>query len=221
MGNLAAGINHLGGARYTLGRLTTANSTYTLVAPGLPSNGPAVRFPFDNKVVTSSSSYSDQGQTGAVAGVLARGLNGSYAPLTASQVDGLGNGKNATAVTPGFSFYLISSQTTTAWPLADTPGHLAAYHFLSQSFMKTEYNETGSHSADLRYFYTDTTKSVGDYNTMFDCKQIPNPCPSYPTDGTAQFTQSELNDATTALYQELTAYKMREDTWGRTVFGVC
>ncbi len=208
MGYLATGINHLGGSRYTLPKLTTASSTYTLVAPGIPlgGNNPAVLFPFDHRVVTSSTAYSAQGQTGIVGGVLARGLNGMFVPLTASQLDGQQNGTNASAVTPDFSYYQIQGQASTNWPLSDTPGHLAAYHYVSWWYLTKKYQETGgSFLLDVRSFYTQLSPDVSTSSKSLDCTQDPD-CPTYPAGTNPQFTQQDFDDAMAALYKELGYY---------------
>ncbi len=80
--------------------------------------------------------------------MLARGLNGMFAPLAASQLDGQQNGTKATGVTPDFAYYQIQGQASTNWPLSDTPGHLAAYHYVSRWIMTNNTNETGAYVSD-------------------------------------------------------------------------
>ncbi len=195
--DLASAFALLGGSRYTLHYLTSPTLTYTLIAPGATSP----RSPFSSEVATSTSLFGQQHQTGFLTGVLARELTSLYAPTVSAQADGKQNAAGATSITPDFSFYEITSQSPVDWPLTDTSGHIAAYHYASAEFMSRHYSETGSHSEDLRYFYAGMP-SLGQYNTDF----LPgNPgYPVYPGAG-AGFTAQDLTTASAQLYSELTA----------------
>ena len=209
--DLISAVQSYGGPGYTLQSLTTASSTFTLVAPGLLGpTSPVTLTPFSRGVANSSSAFSQQGQTGFVRGVMARDNNSLYFPSVVSQEDGKNNGEGATSVSIDYDFYSISSQNSVDWPLTDTSGHIAAYHYASQSYLARHYSENGSHSQDLRYFYTGNP-GIGQYNTDFYCPNPPNPdnppspyCPVYPGDGYG-FTAQDLSDATAQLYSELTA----------------
>ena len=39
------------------------------------------------------------------------------------------------SVSIDYDFYSISTQAPIDWPLTDTPGHIAAYHYASQQFL--------------------------------------------------------------------------------------
>ena len=108
-----------------------------------------------------------------------------------------------------YDFYTISTQAPLDWPLTDTPGHIAAYHYASQQFLGYALNENGTYSADVRWFYTDSVKGplIADANTDFDCSVNPNmPNCKYPGDGQG-FTEQDLADANAQLYTEVTAFK--------------
>jgi hypothetical protein len=198
-----------GASPYTMELLTAPTSTYTLVAPG-PQTSPIFsteitwRSPFSRGVVNSSSTFSQQGQTGFVRGVMARDNNGLYYPAVVSQEDGKMNGDGATALSIDYDFYSISTQNNIDWPLTDTPGHIAAYHWASAKFLGNHYGENGALSQDVRYFYAGSPE-MGQYNTDFQCpNSIANsPC-NYPGDGYG-FTSADLAIANGQLYKELTA----------------
>jgi hypothetical protein len=201
---LQQGFSRLGGVRYTLTQLTKSNSTYTLVAPGATSD----RSPLDGTSVNSTSAYSQQKQTGAVSGVLARNLSSLYQSTVTAQTDGLQNGTNAVSATPDPSFYQITSQSPQHWPLTDTSGHIAAYHFVSGFFLQSHYpNMAPPYNQDIRYFYASSTFPVWQFNGDFaHCSDATPPasCPTYPGSGVS-FTQGEMNDAVAQLYTELSA----------------
>ncbi len=204
-------IEWYGGSGYTLESLTTPTSTYTLVAPGLQiaTGLPGMLNPFSTGVVNSSSAFSQQGQTGIVRGVMARDNQSLYFPSVVSQEDGKGNGSDATSVSIDYDFYTISTHAPLDWPLTDTPGHIAAYHYASQQFLGYALNENGTYSADVRWFYTDSVKGplIADANTDFDCSVNPNmPNCKYPGDGQG-FTEQDLADANAQLYTEVTVFK--------------
>ncbi len=208
-------IDWYGGSGYTLQSLTTPTSTYTLVAPGLQiaTGLPGMLNPFSTGVVNSSSAYSQQGQTGIVRGVMARDNQSLYFPSVVSQEDGKGNASDASTVSIDYDFYSISTQAPIDWPLTDTPGHIAAYHYASQQFLAYALNENGTYSADVRWFYTDIVKGplIANANTDFDCSVNPDmPNCKYPGDGNG-FTVQDLADANAQLYTEVTAFK---DTYG-------
>ena len=200
-----------GGSGYTMESLSTSTSTYTLVAPGIQiaTALPAPLNPFSTGVVNSSSAFSQQGQTGIVRGVMARDNQSLYFPSVVSQEDGKGNASDASSVSIDYDFYTISTQAPLDWPLTDTPGHIAAYHYASQQFLAYALNENGTYSADVRWFYTDTVKGplIANANTDFDCSVNPNmPNCKYPGDGQG-FTEQDLADANAQLYTEITAFK--------------
>ena len=208
-------IDWYGGSGYTLESLTTPTSTYTLVAPGLQiaTGLPGMLNPFSKGVVNSSSAFGQQGQTGIVRGVMARNNQSLYFPSVVSQDDGKGNAPGAGSVSIDYDFYTISTEAPIDWPLTDTPGHIAAYHYVSQQFLAYALNENGTYSADVRWFYPDSVKGplIANANTDFDCSVNPNmPNCKYPGDGQG-FTEQDLADANAQLYTEVTAFK---DTYG-------
>ena len=207
-GGLVDTITFLGGSGYTIPSLTTPTSTYTLIFPGIrPEPFPVQPLtPFSKGVVNSSSAFSQQGQTGIVRGVLARDNNSLYFPSVVSQEDGKGNADGASAVSIDYDFYSITSQNSVDWPLTDTSGHIAAYHWASQQFLQYErIIETGSHAADLRYFYGSsyTPQMIG-HVTDFNCSvnsSLPN-CVYSEGNG---FTAYDLAEANAQLYTEVAA----------------
>lgn len=206
---LVSAATELGGAGYLLPQLTTPTSTYTLVAPGLvhPGGSDPALTAFSRGVVNSSSAFSQQGQTGFVRGVMARDSNGLYYPAVVSQEDGKMNGEGATTVSIDYDFYTITTQNSADWPLTDTSGHIAAYHWASQQFLQYEkIIETGSHAADLRYFYASSyLPQIIGHVTDFNCTvnaTLPN-C-VYPSDANG-FTAADLADANAQLYTEVGA----------------
>lgn len=203
--DLTQAVVPLGGSRFTLPQLTTPTSTYTLVAPGTLTS----RSPFASGIAWSSSVYSQQNQTGYITGVLARDLSSLYAPTVSTQADGMQNAADATSVTLDLSYYQISSQTMRDWPLTDTSGHIAAYHYASSVFMGHR-GVTGSHTQDLRYFYTGSPE-YGANNTEF-LPQSPF-YPTYPGSGAA-FSEQDLTDACAQLYAELTALYTSNNYFG-------
>lgn len=206
---LVSMVNELGGAGYLLPQLTTPTSTYTLIAPGLvhPGGSDSALTPFSRGVVNSSSAFSQQGQTGFVRGVMVRDNESLYYPAVISQEDGKMNGEGATTVSIDYDFYTITSQNSVDWPLTDTSGHIAAYHWASAQFLQYEkIIETGSHAADLRYFYASSylpqiIGHVTDFNCTVNAK-LPN-C-VYPSDANG-FSAADLADANAQLYTEVGA----------------
>ena len=203
--DLTQAVVPLGGSRFTLPQLTTPTSTYTLVAPGTLTS----RSPFSSGIAWSSSVYSQQNQTGYITGVLARDLTSLYAPSVSTQADGLQNSADATSVTLDLSYYQISSQNVRDWPLTDTLGHIAAYHYASSVFLGHR-GVTGSHAQDLRYFYPGSPE-YGANNTEF----LPA-SPFYPTypGSSAAFSEQDLTDACAQLYAELTALYTSNNYFG-------
>lgn len=208
-GLLVTVANEMGGAGYLLPQLTTPTSTYTLITPGVvhPGVSDPPLTPFSRGVVNSSSAFSQQGQTGFVRGVMARDNNGLYYPAVVSQEDGKGNAQGATTVSIDYDFYSISSQTPGDWPLTDTSGHIAAYHWASQQFLQYEkITETGSHVADLRYFYgSNYTAQIISHATDFNCSVNPNVPNCVYSGENNGFTASDLADANAQLYTEIGA----------------
>lgn len=202
--NLQSAIFRLGGTHYTLQSLTTPTSTYTLVAPGLSFLAPAST-PFSRGVVISSSAYSDQHQTGFVRGVMTRDNTSLYFPSQFSQEDGTANQTGAKYLSVNYDFSSIASQPKVDWPLTDTPGHIAAYHYASEVFTQNNWGYSGKigdvHAADLRYYYTST--SIGKTSNLDFLPSNPQ-YPTYPGPGYG-FTAQDLVDANAQLYQELTA----------------
>jgi hypothetical protein len=214
---LVTPMSWYGGAGYRLEALTSSTSTYTLVSPGrrdwTGNWPPAPKSPFSTAVVNSSTVFSlGQGhqnrQTGIVRGVMARDNNSLYFSTVVSQYDpSVDANGNPTTLSIDYDFYSISTQMPIDWPLTDTSGHIAAYHFASEQFLSNHFSETGSHAADLRYFYTDPgdVTRIGGHNTDFQCSQNPTVTNCiYPGDGHG-FTQQDLADANAQLYTEVTA----------------
>lgn len=204
-------LSWAGGAGRILSSLTTPTSSYTLITPGpwLPTPpffpGP-VKSPFTRGVVNSSTAFSQQGQTGIVRGVMARDNDSLYFLSVVSQEDGKGNAQDATNLSIDYDFYTISTQTPIDWPLTDTPGHLAAYHWASNAFLNRHNIESGGLSADLRYWYPGSEATViENNNTDFQCPNtITNsPC-QFPGDDFG-FTEQDLADVNAELYKETTA----------------
>jgi hypothetical protein len=216
--DLSTAIQSLGGSRYTLGKLTTANSTYTLVAPGAanaPAGTAALRSPYADGVVESSSLFTQQGQTGIIRGVLERDTKGLYRPTVSGQEDGKFNGDGATSVSLDFSFHQIAGFYPMDWPLTDTTNHIAAYHAVSAQYL-SYYNETGSHSQDLRYFYygapgkySSQSAALND-TSMADCLQKQQVPPG------STFTLQDWCDARAQLYQEVLALYNSDQYLGET-----
>ena len=102
------------------------------------------------------------------------------------------------------------------WPLTDTPGHIAAYHYVSQKFLANHNNETGPNAYDVRYFYPGSP-DLGAYNTNFLCAQFPNIANCvYPSGDNPGFTEQDLADANAELYLELTALNTSNSYLGNT-----
>jgi len=214
---LAPAIAWFGGAGYRFEILTTPTSTYTLISPGAKNQTgtwpPGVKSPFSTGIVNSSTVFSlgqgnEHRQTGIVRGVMTCDRNSLYFPSVVSQYDpSVDQSGNPTTLNVDYDFYTISTQMPTDWPLTDSSGHIAAYHFISGQFLLNHFAETGSYSADLRYFYTspgDVTK-IGSYNTDFLCSEHPTLTNCvYPGDDQG-FTQQDLADANAQLYLETTA----------------
>ncbi|MGD0125139.1 MAG: hypothetical protein ABSF46_07275 [Terriglobia bacterium] len=204
--NLAQELFEMGGSPYTFQSLTTSNSTYTLIAPGIFLTD-YYNNPFSTGVVNSSSLFSQQGQTGFVRGVMARNNQSLYFPSVVSQEDGLMNASGAKSLSINYDFYTISTQAPIDWPLTDTPGHMAAYHWASYQFLNYHYGETGSLRDDLRawYFSPSRNSDMAGHNTDFLCPNsvTDSPC-AYPG-GNVGFTAQDLADVDAELYSELTA----------------
>jgi hypothetical protein len=151
--SLANAIQNLGGAGYSLQKLnTTANTcAYSLVS----SNSASPSKPLNGPVALSANQLSAQGQTGSIHGYLARNNQGLYQVASSDQmVPGTDNSPSVPGI--DYTFEQTASSQRQDWPLTDTPGHLAAYHDISQQLLTPRpIGETGSYIYDVRSFYTD------------------------------------------------------------------
>jgi hypothetical protein len=143
--------------------LGTSGSAYTLIAsPGLGN-------PLTGQSVISSTSYTQQGQTGYVHGLLSRDRNGHYRPgHTAQETQG--------ADTADFTIGRVGSQPPVDWPELVTllsgsdsvNGQIAAYHYLSY-YLITQYyipDATGNYVDDIHYYFTGSNNTYLDYHTF-------------------------------------------------------
>jgi hypothetical protein len=219
--DLADAVAALGGSRYTLSKLTSPESTFSLVAPGPHSPLTLIpdRSPFAEGVVESSNALTQQGQTGMVRGLFERDQYGLYRPTDSSQEDGIFNGTNATSLSQDFSFHQIADYATLDWPLTDTSNHIAAYHAVSAQYLSVNYGETGSHSQDLRYFYAgQPTKFSSAHETLND-QGNGNCLATQKVPSGSSFTLQDWCDARAQLYAETLALYNSDQYLGATGIG--
>jgi hypothetical protein len=173
-GNFATALERLNGTPNSTLFLGGAGSAYTLISsPGLGDS-------LTGSTVLSSTSSSQQQQTGYVHGLIGRNRNGLYMPSHTSQES------QAIAAAGGagdFTMGLVISQQPVEWPemsstvvlpftanspAADsTTGQQAAYRWLSYNLIKYVYIQgaAGTHLDDFHYYFTGGSNSYLDYHT--------------------------------------------------------
>jgi hypothetical protein len=210
-------VDKFGGAGYSLTYLNQPGSAYTLVsqvgAPGACYLGtcsinanpvaPPPNSPFSSGVILSTSANNTQGQTGYVRGVLNRDIHGLYYVSLGSQENAATEAKTHSKAVD-LTYHIILGQDSSNWPDTDTPGHYAAYHYLSGKMIQDfSFGETGSHIYDLRWFYTGDRQDAA--NLAADAAHIET-YSTYPGDGHG-FTQDEYNQVYQDLNTELQMFR--------------
>lgn len=187
---LANAITKLGGSEYALQQVYQGSQSYTLIS----STDPAYAQALTGQAIESTSVHSQQKQTGYVRGLFKRGQNSLFGPVTFAH-------ESAQQVASGkgrvFELEPLLWQQPVAWPLTDTPGHIAAYQALSNMVInRVLTNPSGDHLNDIRYYY------YGSQGAKFGQYQL-NPG-DYPYPSNAQgFTTSDWNDAVQQIRTEL------------------
>ena len=146
---LQVAVESLGGAQQTLLELWGLQNNYTLISSNDPSF--TKTYPGGN-VVVSSNLYKWQGQSGSVYGVLSRGLNSLYVPVSVNQGNVLTDLPPGKAV-DGESLYQIAWAQPSPWPAVDTDGRRGAYRYLSYMVTLSVLDETAA-TDDIRSLYT-------------------------------------------------------------------
>jgi hypothetical protein len=151
---LSEAVETLGGAVQTLLTMSASSTTdaynYTLIS----SNDPSLTktFPGGN-VVVSSNLATLQGQTGSVYGVLSRGLNSLYVPVSVNQ----GNVLTDKGVGDE-SMYQIAWTQPGPWPAVDTDARRGAYRYLSYMVTQAVLDPAAA-TDDIRSLYTSSNNS--------------------------------------------------------------
>lgn len=110
-----------------------------------------------------SSTRESLPETGALRGVLALDHTLQYQPTDVGPFDPSTVGKDKVPTTDELlnqtASYTIASAPIVSWPLMDTPGHLAAYAYLSNYIITKAFYGTGSCPSsavcnDIRFYYT-------------------------------------------------------------------
>ncbi|CAN5703201.1 hypothetical protein BH10ACI4_BH10ACI4_08190 [soil metagenome] len=172
--NFATTLESLNGTPHSTLFLGTAGSAYTLIS------SPGIGDSLSGATVLSSTSSTQQQQTGYVHGLISRNRNGLYMPSHTSQES------QAIAAAGGagdFTMGLVISQQPVVWPeLSQTTilpangnasaadsiaGQQAAYRWLSYNLVKYVYIQgaTGTHLDDIHYYFTGGSNSYLDYHT--------------------------------------------------------
>jgi hypothetical protein len=172
-GNFATALEKFNGTPNSTLALGAAGSAYTLIS------SPGIGDSLSGATVLSSTTSSQQQQTGYVHGLISRNRNGLYMPSHTSQES------QAIAAAGGagdFTMGLVISQQPVGWPemsqtvlpaTANAPaadsiaGQQAAYRWLSYSLVKYVYIQgaTGTHLDDIHYYFTGGSNSYLDYHT--------------------------------------------------------
>ncbi|QOY87916.1 hypothetical protein [Paludibaculum fermentans] len=189
---LGQAVAQLGASEYVLQKVISESvqNTYTLIS----SSDDDFSQGLTGKAIFSTSVYSQQKQTGYVRGLLRRDRKslfspGTYAHESAEQV---AQGKGRV-----FELEPLLWSQPVAWPLTDTPGHIAAYQQLSYQVINNVLtNPSGDHLYDVRYYYfgSQATK-FGEYK--LDKNEYP-----YPANANG-FSQAEWTDALGQIGTEL------------------
>lgn len=189
-------MDALGGAGSTLYSLMKPGVAYTLISSS-DSNFKKSVVQGGNAVV-SSSTYTSQGQTGSVYGVLARDLKGLY--RTVDSVQGEATAKDASDLT---MFQLAWAQPG-PWPAMDTEGRTNAYRYLSNYIIKLAITSAGDDLDDVRAWYTNAL------NSLIARKKADVSLAPYPPNGqwtfeghAYTFSQEDLETEKTQLSLEL------------------
>jgi hypothetical protein len=208
--NFGDALENLGGVAISTLSLYAPGSAYSYVTCtgcGGPLNGFAA---------LSTTAYAQQGQTGAIHGVLGRYLNGLYCPMRASQET-----PGSTAVSD-FTLDTISSQQPVEWPeLSGKPlpgassvsGQVSAYNYASYQLITQYYvkGAQGDYLDDIHYYFTGSLNTLLDYHT-FDPFNLQFPGQSGscyiwtdPVTNTALpcFTQQDLQAVASQLSTEI------------------
>jgi hypothetical protein len=172
--NFATALERLNGTPNSTLTLGAAGSAYTLIS------SPGIGDSLSGATVLSSTSSTQQQQTGYVHGLISRNRNGLYMPTHTSQES------QAIAAAGGagdFTMGLVISQQPVDWPemsqtvilpaTANAPaadsigGQQAAYRWLSYNLIKYVYIQgaAGTHLDDLHYYFTGGSNSYFDYHT--------------------------------------------------------
>jgi hypothetical protein len=203
---LADAVQNLGGVQHTLLSLnSTANTcAYSLVTSQPPPNSPQ-QGPLSRGVALSANQFASQGQNGVVNANLARETSGLF--NIANKDQGTFADNTGAAGSIDYTFEQTASSQRTDWPLTDTPGHLAAYHDISQQLL-TDPNiaKDGSYLYDVRSFYTnvETAYSITQLIDSRLSDKATNPVVQSSYD---QALPQEFNDAKTQLITELQQLK--------------
>lgn len=219
--DLAPAFAAFGGSNYTLINLVTPSTNYVLIGAG---RGSSYRSPFTPGVVNSSSLFSAQGQTGIVRGLMQLDHQSLYVPTVASQEDGRNNGAGAVSVSADYSFHQIASYRSLDWPLTDTTAHISAYHDASYLYLSSQFQTTGDHDHDLRYFYAGSPEKAAS-NTYFldgtsatDTWSVCMSTQHLPSNASGYVLQ-DWCDVRLQLYIELGALKNSDAFLGATGIG--
>ncbi len=195
-GDLAWAFSHLGGTYYTLEKLAPIQSTFTLVANGpdpteLDANGGRTST-FAKGVLEATNLFAQQDQSGILSGIFARDGTGLYFAMLGAQQ----SPTDGPADIVDFSFHALSTEPNGDWPMTDTPGHIAAYHSISNDYLSAyPLSMTGIYAWDLRYHYPSLTDAVESNSAYFD-----GACPDVSSES---FTSSEYCDVWNQLKSEI------------------
>jgi hypothetical protein len=180
-------------------RLGIAGNNFTLVADG-PSAADIAKndnktSPFAKGVVEATNLFTQQQQSGVLDALFARDQSGLYYAMQATQEAPAA----ASAGLPAdYSYHVVSTAANGDWPMTDTAGHIAAYHYISNQYLAAyPLNLTGAAAYDLRYHYSSLSEAIESNADWFE-----ETCPSMSN---ADFTATEYCDVWNQLKSEIAA----------------
>ena len=196
---LAVAISKLGGTYYTMQNLAFPGSNFTLVANGADTQAMLLSgnrtSTFAKGVAESTNVFAQQNQSGVLRGLFARDDQGLYYAMQVAQQSMTGWDAAAPV---DYSFHLLTTAPNVDWPMADTAGHIAAYHYISNQYL-SQYpmQMQGAYAYDLRYHYPSLSDAVEQGSAWFA-----GSCPDEESD---DFTPTEYCDVWGQLKSEIAA----------------
>jgi hypothetical protein len=150
----------------------------------------------------SSALDTQQQETGALQGTLTRNRAYQYTPTSVAPFVPT-NGESADNLLSNSIARAIGAAPSVAWPMMDTPGHLAAYAYLSSLLVAKDIEHTATcdyddqqYCTDIRYYYTGSQAADLTNGSSIDPETLT--CPT----NSGSFTQADCTDVAQQLSAE-------------------